>query len=247
MNGDMHASTLVTVGMTVLPVVVVAAVVTGVVAAAGRRAGLLVAVGLVAWMGVLALLAHRGVLARFDARPPPLFVALVVTIGLAVALARSSLGAKLAELPIAALVGVHAFRLPLELVMHEAAAQGIMPVQMSFSGWNFDIVTGVTAIVVALLAARGVASRRLIWAWNLLGSVLLAVVATIGVTSTPMLHAFGEAPGRLNTWIAYLPFVWLPGVLVAVALAGHIILWRRLASPRVATAIQPDAQDVPAG
>ncbi|MDX1982954.1 MAG: hypothetical protein SFV51_21975 [Bryobacteraceae bacterium] len=39
--------------------------------------------------------------------------------------------------------------LPLELVMHHAAAEGRMPVQMSYSGWNFDIVTGITAIPVA--------------------------------------------------------------------------------------------------
>jgi hypothetical protein len=113
--------------------------------------------------------------------------------------------------------------------MHQAAGEGTMPVQMSFAGWNFDIVTGATAIIVAIMAARGEASRRLVLAWNLLGTTLLAVVAGIAIASTPVFHAFGEAPAQLNTWIAYHPFAWLPGVLVAIALAGHLVLWRRLA------------------
>ena len=54
--------------------------------------------------------------------------------------------------------------------------------------------------------------------------------STTAIASTPIFHAFGEAPAQLNTWIAYHPFAWLPGVLVATALAGHLVLWRRLAA-----------------
>jgi hypothetical protein len=130
-------------------------------------------------------------------------------------------------LPLAALVGFHVFRLPLELLMHSAAGAGVMPTQMSFSGWNFDILTGATALVVAPLAAFGVLPRRLLLAWNALGSVLLLVVVGIAVASTPPLLAFGADPARANTWVAYAPFIWLPTLLVPAAAAGHVVLWRR--------------------
>ena len=55
------------------------------------------------------------------------------------------------KLPLVALIGFQAFRLPLELVMHRAAAAGIMPNVMMFTGYNFDIVTGATALPLALL------------------------------------------------------------------------------------------------
>ena len=29
-------------------------------------------------------------------------------------------------------------------------------------------------------------------------------------------------------WVAHFPFVWLPSVLVAAALAGHVLVFRRL-------------------
>ena len=66
-------------------------------------------------------------------------------------LARSrSARASSSGLPIAALVGVQAFRLPLELVLARWKNQGVIPVQMTFEGHNFDIVTGVLALVTAV-------------------------------------------------------------------------------------------------
>jgi hypothetical protein len=124
--------------------------------------------------------------------------------------------------------GFHAFRVPLELVMHEAAASGTMPPQMTYTGLNFDIVTGSTAILVALLAAYGAAPRWLIAAWNLLGSLLLLNIMAIAVASLPMFRAFGDDAAHVNSWVAYFPFVWLPASLVASALFGHAVLWRKL-------------------
>jgi len=56
-------------------------------------------------------------------------------------LARSSIGDRFARgLPLTYLVGFQVFRFPLELAMHRAYVEGVMPVQMSYSGRNFDIV-----------------------------------------------------------------------------------------------------------
>jgi hypothetical protein len=133
-------------------------------------------------------------------------------------------------LPVALLVGAQAFRLPLELVMHQAALEGTMPPQMTYSGSNFDIVTGATALLVGGMAARGRAPRWLLLVWNGLGSLLLANILLIAVASLPAVAAFGREPERLNTWVAYFPYVWLPAGLVSTALLGHVLLWRRLLS-----------------
>lgn len=139
------------------------------------------------------------------------------------------MGGRLAAgVPLAWLVGIQGFRLPLELIMHRAAVEGVMPVQMSFSGWNFDIVTGITALMVAALIATKTAPRVLVVAWNTLGLVLLAVVGGIAVASLPPIHAFGSSPKRLNTWVTRFPYVWLPAGPVAFALAGHLVVARRL-------------------
>jgi hypothetical protein len=101
-------------------------------------------------------------------------------------------------------------------------------VQMSYSGWNFDIVTGVTAILVAGLLLAG---RMPLWGvrlWNVLGLVLLANILIIAMLSTPLpFRVFTSEPA--NVWITRAPFVWLPMVLVMTAMVGHVVLLRRLA------------------
>jgi hypothetical protein len=204
-----------------------AAVARGLEAAAVRRRTALTAVGVGAWLALFAALSLSGVLARFDARPPPLNAMMLLVLGGSVLFARSRAAGDLVEgLPLWALVGFQAFRFPLEVVMHEAARAGVMPVQMSFSGWNFDIVTGLSAIVVAALIARGVAPRALIVAWNVGGALLLVAIVSIAAASTPFFHAFGL--DAQNTFIAYFPFVWLPGVMVTSAIVGHLLVLRWL-------------------
>jgi len=41
-------------------------------------------------------------------------------------------------------------------------------------------------------------------------------------------RAFGDEPQNLNTWVLYFPYVWLPVVLVTIALSSHIIITRKL-------------------
>lgn len=180
------------------------------------------------WFAVALALAERGVLQN-PAFPPRMLLVMLPMLLLPVLLAFSSVGTALVRhVPVAALVGFHAFRLPLELVMHRAASDGVMPPQMTFTGLNFDIATGVSAVLVGTLAAKGLASRRLIAAFNLLGTALLAVIGVVAVASLPAFQAFGSDPALVNTWVTEAPFVLLPAGLVASALFGHLLLFRWL-------------------
>jgi len=200
--------------------------------AATGGSGLRAAVFTLIWMGATLALADRGVFRNWDAIPPPFALLVAALIVLGVSIAFGPVGGRLATgLPLWVLVGVQAFRLPLELAMHALVSRGIMPGQMSYSGRNFDVITGATAIVVAALVAAGVAGRRLVLAWNILGLVLLANIVVVALLSTPRIAAFG--PDRLNTFVTYPPFVWLPTVLVLAALAGHLIIFRALSLRRV--------------
>lgn len=228
------ASLWVSIGMTFVVVLVLVVLVAAVERAA--RAGRRVLLGAVVWLGYTGALAASGILARPDApRPAPLGI-LVPMVVLAVGLGASSLGRRLASLPAWALVLFHAFRLPLELVMHAAAREGTMPPQLTFTGYNFDIVTGVLALGVGLGLWRGWLGRGAVLLFSAVGSVLLLVVVTIALASLPRVALFGDAPAQVNTWVFYLPFVWLPAVLVGAALLGHVVLWRHWWASRTETA-----------
>lgn len=197
-------------------------------AATARRWVIRTALAVAAWMAAWWFVAASGVIADVSRRPPPLAVVLLVVAATAIILAASRFGELLARaLPLWLLIAVQAFRLPLELVMHQAAVEGVMPEQMSYSGLNYDIVTGATALPVAWLVAGGGAwAGAMARLWNLMGALLLANILLIAVASAPMFAAFG--PDRLNTWVAYPPYIWLPTVMVAGAIAGHLLVWRHL-------------------
>jgi len=213
-------------GMTVLALVV-AGLTVGLVARSGRTAGAIALVVVLALSVVEYALASGGVLREWTRRPPPLLLAAAIPVLIAVATAFGPIGRRIAaSSSFAAIIGIQTFRLPLELLMHRAAEAGLMPVQMSYSGRNFDILTGALAIPVALLETRSSTPRGVVVAWNLLGTLLLVNIVTVAIASTPIFAAFG--PEHLNTWVADPPYVFLPSILVPAAAFGHTLTWRKL-------------------
>lgn len=208
----LKASVVVTGGFVILPLLVAAGFVLA-CEGAGRRLGEGVRVrrrravrlgaAVLAWLLVTELIAASGVLRWFDATPPP-FTVLALAVGIVgIAVPCSPLGARLVRgLPLWALVGFQVFRLPLELVMHRAYAKGVMPVQMSYSGQNYDILSGITVSVLGLWLGRGRVPRWVVASWNMLGFALLVKVVTIAILSTPVFRWFGNE--RLNIFVTYL-------------------------------------------
>jgi hypothetical protein len=190
-----------------------------------RRRAALLALG---WLGAAWAVAASGILARFDLRPPPLPIFLLLCALATATLAFSPLGTRLARnLPLTGLIGFQVFRVPVELWLHRLYVEGVVPVQMTFAGSNLDVLSGAGAGLLALAAQRGHAPRWLVLAWNVLGLMLLCVIVGIALLSAPgPLRAFPGEPA--NTFVAFPPFVWLPAFLVQAAWLGHLLVFRRL-------------------
>jgi hypothetical protein len=156
-------------------------------------------------------------------------VVLLVCVTLAtVALAFSPLGTRLAlGLGLAGLIGYQAFRIPVEWFLHRAFVEGVAPVQMTWAGLNFDVLSGASALALGLAARRRRLPRSLVLFWNVAGLALLANIVTIAVLSLPLpLRRFPEPPA--NVLPLHLPTVWLPSFLVQAALFGHLLVFRKL-------------------
>ena len=202
---------------------------------AARRAAAMSVVAACAWMALTWIVAASGVFRQWERTPPPFAFLVIAVVALGFAIAFSRFGARIATaLPLWVQVLVQGFRLPLELAMHGMYTRGIMPVQMTYTGLNFDIVTGALAIVVGVLAAAGKVGRGIVAAWNILGLALLMNVVTVAILGTPRFRYFGD--DYLNVWVTYPPFVWLPAVMVLAALAGHLVIFRALLAPKPAGA-----------
>ncbi len=194
----------------------------------GTSMSLLLRVGFVVWLVVPAWLANAGTLAQFEAVPPMLVRVVVPAAVIVTAVSLSPAGMWVAKrLPLTLLVGFQAFRLPLEIVLHQLAERGVLPVQMTFTGWNFDILTGASALVLWFLLRRGYVSPKVLKIWNVAGLLLLCTIVTLAVLAFPKPFGLFTPQNRI---VAYFPWVWLPTFLVQLALFGHLLMFRKLAS-----------------
>ena len=184
------------------------------------------AIGALLWLSLLGAVVASGAVAR---QPMPMIlVILAASNAMALAVGLSPLGGSIARgVPLGALVAFQGFRLPLELVLHDWVRQGSIPATMTWSGSNFDIVSGIVALAAAPFAAR---SRAAAWVANLVGIVLLANVGRGALLSSPLPFAWHVEPPLLLA--AHLPYALIVPVCVAGALAGHVVLTRALVAPR---------------
>lgn len=199
--------------------------------AAGVRAGQTAAIVLVLWLALTGSLAGMGLLA-FGAVPPPVMVLVTVSTALTTWLGFSRFGTKLVErLPVTVLVGFQGFRVLVEIFLWLGYRDGFVPVQMTFEGRNFDIFSGLLALVVAGLAAQGRLRSSAILAWNLGGLLLLINIVMVAILSMPTpLRQFPNEPA--NLFVSTAPYVWLPTFLVQAAWLGHLLVFRWLARMR---------------
>ncbi len=163
---------------------------------------------LLAWTAFVVAIGATGVLSEFPPAVGP------VTLISAILFARSPIGRLLETLPFHLLIGFQGFRILAEVYLFLRWKDGAIPVELTFEGMNFDIVTGVAALVLAFVLAKK-PLRPLIWAWSLMGTALLITIVSLHMKLAP------ESVVRF-------PYVLLPGVLVWSAVAGHVVTYQKL-------------------
>ena len=116
---------------------------------------------------------------------------------------------------------VHIVRFPVELILYQLAMREWLPIEMTFKGWNFDIIPGVTSVVLLLWMKYGTLHRKILLGWNVLGLVFILFILTNGFLSQELLfEKFGYFVA--NKAIAYFPMVLLAGVIVPIVIYTHI-------------------------
>ena len=183
-----------------------------------------------AYLVVPAMLASAGLLDRYTPLPAPALVMVLILTMITLTVTVSRLGRSvIAAVGLQALVAYQAFRIPVEWLLHRLYQEGAVPIEMTYAGRNFDIVTGVAAAALGAWLLRGGRSRGAVLAWNVLGLALLANIVTIAILSTPVpFRRFVDGPPNLLPSV--VPYVWLPSFLVQLALAGHILVFRILSA-----------------
>lgn len=126
------------------------------------------------------------------------------------------------------LTWIHLCRLPVELCLYWLALSKQLPWSMTFEGFNYDIIFGITAIPVAVMYFKlKKINQKTMLIWNVLGliSVIAVVVRGIGALPSPIqLWDFSQP----NYAVMHFPFIWLPSFVVPMVIFSHLAAIRMM-------------------
>ena len=126
------------------------------------------------------------------------------------------------------LVNIQSFRIIVELLLWWMYIEFLLPERMTFEGFNFDIIAGLTAPFAAyLFFKKGAINKTAGIIWNLAGLALLINIVSIAILSLPTpFQVFTGEPS--SAVVSIFPYVLLPGVLVPLAYSMHFLSIRKL-------------------
>jgi hypothetical protein len=126
------------------------------------------------------------------------------------------------------LLMIHFLRIPVEWCLYDLYQQAMIPEIMTFEGRNFDILIGISAILIYLITYTFKRyNRALLIVWNVTGMIFLLNIVVHAILSVQSpIQQFGfDQPNRA---VLEYPFVLLPAVVVPLVLLSHLASLRKL-------------------
>jgi hypothetical protein len=184
-------------------------------------------IGLIGWAIATSILSWSGVLSDFSTFPPKLIMVLIIPLITVIWLIRTKeVKEILIHTPPESIIWIQSFRIVVEILLWRLFVDNLAPIQMTFEGRNFDILSGLTALLVAYLVANNKISSPLVIAWNFACLAILVNIVAIAILSMPTpFRVFMNEPS--NTIVAKFPIVLLPALLVPLAYWLHFLSLRQ--------------------
>ena len=180
------------------------------------------------WVTTLTVLSYKGFFANFQQLTPRPVLAMLLPLPIILLISFSSTGTQILKaVPPHWLILMQSFRILVEVLIWFAVLANKFPIQMSFEGRNFDILSGLLALVAAyLMVKKNYTSSKIIIGYNVIGISLLFNILIVALLSmpTPIRYFMNEPNAEL---VAQFPYILLPGVLVPIAYSFHFFSLRQ--------------------
>jgi hypothetical protein len=185
--------------------------------------------GFLFWLIFLSVLAVNGYFMDRKSSPPHVAVPVIIFMSvIAFSFLIPRFRKALDSLSLESLTWLHIVRVPVEICLYWLFLEKQVPESMTFSGINFDIITGISAPVLAwAYFRREIIRNRVLLIWNILGIILLLIIVVRAVGAVPSPNQLWDFE-QPNYAVLHFPFIWLPGFIVPLVLWSHLISVRRL-------------------
>jgi hypothetical protein len=194
-----------------------------------KRFVMSIIVSLIGWAVFVAVWSFTGMLSNFSIFPfnmgPILAIPLIASI--IFTFFSKTFSGVLSHIPQHRIAYLQSFRIFVEILIWMLFVDNLLPIQMTFEGLNFDVISGVTGVIVGYLSSQGKLSRTVLIIWNVACLALLINIVTIAVLSMPVpFRVFMNEPS--NTIVGQFPISLLPAMLVPLAYILHFFSLRKL-------------------
>ena len=134
-----------------------------------------------------------------------------------------------AAVTVAQLIQVHVFRF-VGVFFYILYAYEALPRPFAVIGGTGDILTALLAIpTVYFLKKKAAFAKALAWAWNIFGLLDILSVIAVAIVTTRFAIANNETGvGQFGTF----PFSWIPTFAPATIIFLHILIFRKLRTPK---------------
>ena len=186
-------------------------------------------IGLVVWIFFVSIWSLTGMMADFSLFPFNFMPILAIPLVTILIITYSKIFKEIIiHIPQQNLIRLQRFRIFVEILLWALYVINLAPIQMTFEGRNFDILAGLSAIIVAYFISKGSISKSGIAIWNIVCLGLLINIVVIAILSLPTpFRIFMNEP--TNTVVTEFPISFLPGLLVPLAYGLHFFSLRKLA------------------
>lgn len=184
-----------------------------------------IVIGLV-WLTYLVFISQSGILGDFGLPPRvPLLIVVPALIAILVFTGRHAFKSVLERAPLYLPVFLTSFRILVELLIYGGYRDGVFPQRVTFEGLNYDILVGVSALVIGALLMKEKVSMTILMAWNVL-SLLVLTLTVYAFVSTYYFSDFVASTGRTD--FIRFPYVLLAAVLLPIAVFLHVFSIRQV-------------------
>lgn len=184
---------------------------------------------LLLWTTYLILIVNSGLLLNLKVPYIPLLIVIPALLIIFYSTSRPAFKVAMGHTPLSYSVYVQSFRILVEFMIYGAFLEKVLPESVTFKGLNFDLLVGVSALLVGLLIQKEKIGWKGVLAWNLIS------VLVLGMTIYTFATFFYFSDGQLsdsNLRFLNFPYILLPGILVPYALFYHLVSIRKCLTER---------------
>ena len=174
------------------------------------------------WLIVQYIISETGFYHNLSLPPRiPLFMILPLFLFTLFFLKKNKKSPIIQAIPVYIPIAYQSFRAIIEPLFYFTFLQGILPVQVTFEGANYDVLLGISAIFIGLYAFRKNASKKFLIVWNYIGIAVVAFAAFTFITSFYFPSIWGGENSEISQEFNQFPFILLPLFFMPSAIFMH--------------------------